>query len=310
MKKFLGLLVFLFVIILGWSYFILPSSVTVTTSVIMQAPATRIYTFLVKQNEWSKWWPVQTPRGSASLEYNGNKYSISGEVVNIIETHIQKNDSVLIGSLFVIPIKVDSSVLEWRVRVNNGSSPFRRIRNYFTADDIKGDMTNILYSLKKFVEKQENLYGMFIKGSIVTDTVLVSTKGSFPHYPSTQDIYKLIEKLKAYIKSENATEANPPMLNIQQADSNFFNVMVAIPTSRLLSGKGDIVLKRMVPGKIIWGEVTGGPFAVEAAIQQLENYKNDNLLKSPAIPFASLITDRTREPDTAKWVTRVYYPIF
>ena len=29
---------------------------------------------------------------------------------------------------------------------------------------------------------------------------------------------------------------------------------------------------------------------------------------SPAIPFESLITNRLEEPDTSKWVTKIYYP--
>lgn len=309
MKKLLGVLGFLFVIVLGFSYLFLPSSITVTTNITMQAPANRIYTLMANPNEWNKWWPVQTSGHSAELEYNGNVYSVSGEVINTIETIIHQKDSVLTGSIFVASLNIDSSILEWSIRVNTGANPFKRIRNYFTSDNIKGDMTNILLGIKKFAEKQENLYGMNIEKAMVTDTLLIATKEHFSHYPSTQDIYRLIEKLQTYIKSENARETNPPMLNVNQADTNSYNVMVAIPTNRLLSGKGDIVIKRMVPGKIIWGEVKGGPFTVETALQQLENFKNDYRLSSPAIPFASLISDRTKEPDSSKWVTRVYYPI-
>jgi hypothetical protein len=28
-----------------------------------------------------------------------------------------------------------------------------------------------------------------------------------------------------------------------------------------------------------------------------------------AIPFQSLITDRVKEPDTAKWITKLYAPV-
>ena len=36
----------------------------------------------------------------------------------------------------------------------------------------------------------------------------------------------------------------------------------------------------------------------------------DNALSSPAIPFESLVTNRMQEPDTSKWVTKIYYPGF
>jgi hypothetical protein len=28
-----------------------------------------------------------------------------------------------------------------------------------------------------------------------------------------------------------------------------------------------------------------------------------------AIPFESLVTDRSREPDTLKWITNIYVPV-
>jgi hypothetical protein len=35
----------------------------------------------------------------------------------------------------------------------------------------------------------------------------------------------------------------------------------------------------------------------------------DHQRVAPAIPFQSLVTDRTKQPDTSKWVTRLYWPI-
>ena len=310
MKKLLGLLVILFVIVLGWPYFFLPSSETLTASMTMYAPAARVYTLLAKQNEWSKWWPGQSASQAASLEYNGNNYRVDAEVVNTIEIVIEQKDSAIKSRILVIMKTIDTCELEWRVQVNRGSNPFKKIQYYFSDDTLKADMTSILHSFKKFVEKQETLYGMRIEKAQVTDTVLVATRRNFSHYPSTQEIYSLIEKLNNYIKTRNVSETNFPMLNIHQADSNLYNVMVAIPISRSLIGKDNIELKRMIPGKIIWGEVKGGPYSVEAAIKKLENFRIDYHLTSPAIPFASLVTDRMKEPDTTKWITRVYYPIF
>ena len=276
----------------------------------MHAPAARTISFLANQNEWNKWWPVKTNSQASSLVYNGNNYSVVGSAVNTVETTIQEKDSLLTSRILVVPQTIDSSALEWSVQVNNGTNPFKKIQHYFTAGNLKADMTSILNSLKNFVEKQDNIYGIKIEKAKVTDTVLVATRGHFTHYPSTPEIYGMIEKLKEYIKSENASETNPPMLNVLQTDSSVYNVMVAIPTNRLLKGKRDIELKRMVLGNIIWAEVKGGSYAAEAAIKQLENYKIDYRLTSPAIPFASLVTDRMKEPDTTKWITRVYYPIF
>jgi hypothetical protein len=66
----------------------------------------------------------------------------------------------------------------------------------------------------------------------------------------------------------------------------------------------------MVLGNILEAEVRGGEAAVQNGIEELENYKEDHEKTSPAIPFQLLVSDRSKEPDTAKWITRLYYPVF
>jgi hypothetical protein len=309
MKRVISFLVILLLAALAAGYFIIPGDTTIVTGIDIKAPMGRTGDFIGGQQLWSKWWPLPITGNNAT--YNGTMFRVTGREGNIIETEIIHKDlGTLGGRILMAGPLVDSTGLEWSVNASLGSGPLARVKNYFAAKKLKKDMAAVLLALKKFAEKQENIYGMIIEKTRVTDTVLVATRNDYDHYPNTDDIYKMVDKLKAYIKSENATETNAPMLNIQRADSSHFEAMVAIPTNRLLNGKGDIEQKRMVPGNIIWGQVKGGQATVEYALQQLENYKYDNRLTSPAIPFALLVTDRRAEPDTSKWITRVYYPIF
>ena len=57
------------------------------------------------------------------------------------------------------------------------------------------------------------------------------------------------------------------------------------------------------------GEVTGGQKEIEEAQKQMELYITDYQRSIIAIPFQMLITDRTREPDSSKWITRIYFPV-
>jgi len=65
----------------------------------------------------------------------------------------------------------------------------------------------------------------------------------------------------------------------------------------------------MKGGNILTGEVTGGQEQIEQAQKQMELYISDYQRSIIAIPFQMLITDRTKEPDSTKWVTRIYYPV-
>jgi len=66
---------------------------------------------------------------------------------------------------------------------------------------------------------------------------------------------------------------------------------------------------RLVPGKYLTTEVTGGPGSVAAALSGLKDYIRDYQRTIMAIPFQSLVTDRMQVTDTTRWVTRIYYPI-
>jgi hypothetical protein len=66
----------------------------------------------------------------------------------------------------------------------------------------------------------------------------------------------------------------------------------------------------MILGSLLTAEVKGGAHTVSEAEKQLENYVRDYQIVSPAIPFQTLVTDRRKEMDTARWVSIVNYPVF
>ena len=113
--------------------------------------------------------------------------------------------------------------------------------------------------MKKYFDKQENLYGFKIEKQKVSESSFISVKNVFPHYPSTQEIYKIIESLKEYIKKEKGEEAGYPMLHVEKIGATAFEAMVAIPTKTILASKDSFQLKQMVlGGAILMAEVNGG----------------------------------------------------
>jgi hypothetical protein len=62
-------------------------------------------------------------------------------------------------------------------------------------------------------------------------------------------------------------------------------------------------------GNILITEIKGGSASIDKAFKEMENYVSDYRRTPPAIPFQSLVTDRMKEPDTSKWITRIFYPV-
>jgi hypothetical protein len=49
---------------------------------------------------------------------------------------------------------------------------------------------------------------------------------------------------------------------------------------------------------------------VNNAWHQVQLYLRDNQEVAMAMPFEYLVTNRRQEPDTSKWITRLFVPVY
>ena len=134
-------------------------------------------------------------------------------------------DFTVDGTIFFLPLKIDSMQVEWKYVLETNSNPINRIHLYWETKKINNNMMNIMKSMKAFLDKPENVYGMRIDQILVKDTILVTTNFSSPQYPSTQKIYNLISGIKNYIALQHAKETNFPMLHVWQ-DSGLYKTQL------------------------------------------------------------------------------------
>jgi len=203
----------------------------------------------------------------------------------------------------------DSSAILWECRLVAGLNPLRRWMQYRGAVEVRRHMVRALDSLAVYLGKKEHVYGMDVMHAMAHDTALVVTNIVTTSYPSVTEIYIIIHKIRDYISREGSKETNYPMLHIQRRPDGQYESMIAVPSDRELKPQGALSSKHFVPWKILVGEVKGGPYRAERAMDELMRYTSDYQLTLMAIPFQSLVTERDREPDSAKWVTRVVVPI-
>ena len=261
---------------------------------------------LTDTQNWHKWWP-----GQRTFQYNRTDFRLDKIKLNSFELKLFfKNDSIK-NFLQLIPLNDNKTGFSWGCEFESSKNPFKRWLQYFDAISIKKMLQVITDSLGKYGDKVENVYGFRVEKVKVADSVLISTRAIFNHYPADKEIDSMIQQLKKYISSQQAVEKNYPMLNVHRNGANDYEAMVAIATERLLPADKDFSPKLVLKGgNILEAEFRGGPAAVKKAFADFENYRADFNITSPAIPYQLLITDRVKEADTTKWVTKFYYPIF
>lgn len=316
MKKFAIFLLTLFALFFLFTYFFIPSKIEISKVQFIKCSVNGASRVLRDESSWKNWWPKKFHNedkkkqpADSSFFYNGYSYQLKDVFYNSVSILIQSKNTSIHSRINLVRISTDSLVAIWKCNFKEVSNPFKRISNYQKAIKLREDLTSILLAYKNFIEQPSNIYGVNFNVIMSKDSTLVAIKKTCKTYPSTSDIYALIGKLKSYIREQNAKENNLPMLNVKTLQDSTFEMMVAIPVNKQLPGKSDIFFSRFVPWKVLTAEVRGGNKTVENALAQMKTYINDYQKTAMAIPFASLVTDRSKEPDTSKWITRIYTPV-
>lgn len=309
MKKWILLFCLFLLLLTALLYFFIPAKQNFSYATVITNTAEGASRILLDENKWQSWWPGKKENDTV-YSYKNYNYRIRKIMLNSLNITIFNTTDSSKGSLLITETGTDSAELIWTSAFTFSANPLKRFIQYKRSYGIKSNLRSFLTELANYFDEQEHIYGMKVVKEKVTDSSLISVKQTFQHYPTTGEIYSMIQSLKDYIHKKGGAQSNYPMLNVHFNGPGMYETMVAIPTKKDLPSEGKFLLKKMILGYILKAEVKGGIHTVLQGEKELENYVNDYKKLSPAIPFESLVTDRLQEKDTTKWVTRLYYPIF
>jgi hypothetical protein len=313
MKKLLLVLVSLLVLFCISSYIFIPAKINIASSAIMRASENGTQRFALDEKNWPAWWNSGTDHYSMnrdSFVVNGDVFKLAEKLYKSAKINIQDGIQQVPSELVIIPLGIDSTGIEWHCVLETGANPFKRISQYLAAKSIKENMDVVLRKLQLFLSKKENVYGIHVERVSTIDTLLVTSKTLLSTYPNTPAIYELIKTIQSYATKNGARQAGSPIYNITPTEDSRFQLMAAVPVDREIIPNGRFLFKRMVRGSFMVTEVVGGEYTVEKAAQSLKQYFEDYRKTSMAIKFTMLVTDRMYQPDTTKWITKIYQPVY
>jgi hypothetical protein len=312
MIKWLAWIVACILILIVCVYFFLPHSITIDKKTEATINLKTLQRGLLDDNTWKEWWPGKKvdSKGRTFFEYNGYTYLITDKQLSTITLSVRKNNFSTTAAINYIPHNQSQVIISGHINEELPAMPINRIRAYINLKALNNDLGDLLEHIKQYYSNDDHIYGIHIEKALVKDSSLISTSGISKGYPQPSFIYDMINKLKAYADSHQATQTDYPMLNVYTQDSINFLTRVALPLDKKLPSSGSIEYRWMLGrGNILVTEVKGGPGSINNAIQLMENYITDYNRVPPAISFQSLVTDRSIEPDTTRWITNLYYPV-
>lgn len=309
MKRVLLVIIVLLIAAFAAAFFFIPADEFYTSGAAVNSSSRGLYRFVLNEKNTDKWLPGNKINDSVYNFQNCN-YKINKILLNGIDLTVSNNTTAVRGFLEFVSAGSDSAQIIFSSRLKYTANPVLRLLQYIKTGALKKNVSAWLQQTKNYLGDEKNIYGMKIEKRKVTDSSLISTMQVFNHYPDANEIYNMIGSLKSFIKEKGGEQTGSPMLHVHGESSTVYQAMVAIPVKRDIPAEKNFRVKKMVLGNILMGEVKGGIATVINAERELDNYVKDHQKMSPAIPFQSLVTDRSAEPDTLKWVTRLYYPVF
>ncbi|MGV3528967.1 MAG: hypothetical protein ACO1OO_08740 [Flavisolibacter sp.] len=306
MKKWLLVAGIIVLFLVGLDFF-LPASGSYRQDVSFASNARAVSRQMIEQGD-VKWWPGLAKNDT--LTYDEILFLLKEKRFSGLIMPVHYKGLHAETFLNVLPLSHDSVQLSWLVK-GEKENFFQRLRHAPARLQLHQSMKEMLEKIAAHFSATENLYKWNIKNDVVHDSTLVSTTGRYASYPTIDEVYILVANLQQYASRSDAKVTGAPMLNrIEKNTDGYYIAQVAIPVSKVLPDSGNIRYKWMLPyGNILSADVKGGPATIEAAFEEMKTYMEENNRTAPAMPFQSLVTNRQTEPDTSKWITKIYWPV-
>ena len=312
MRKWIVLVLVLLVLFFGAVYVFIPNTITVKNESRISVNANAFTREFLREGT-GHLLPTEKEEENLpenSFKYGGNNFTLVEKKFTSLVYVVKRSNDSMLAELVVIPFRTDTVALSFIGVTKAGFNPVSRIAKLIWAKKLASDFESLMQRLKSHYGDTSMIYGYNIRKVLVTDTTLISTSVLSKKYPDNNMIYSLVDKLNDFAQKNNAQSTGSPMLNITVTADSSYLTRVALPLNKRLNDEGNIKYKWMMnKGNILIAEVKGGPGQINKAMAAFKIFVTDHQLSTVAIPFQSLVTDRRTEPDTAKWVTKIYWPV-
>jgi hypothetical protein len=314
MKKwFVAVLLLVLVGFLFIFYQFIPAKIGILQTETTEITQTAAFRVLSNESKWPKWWKDEngkSPADGAPLSYNGFDFKLVSRHAGVIGVEIAKGNFRLNSFITLIAFKYDSLLLLWRTdSLITGINPVARLAQFNRMKEIKECMKGILKNFRPYSVLPQNVYDCTIYRTSTDDTTMLCARYFTKEYPTTEVLYGYFDEVEKSIRKQKGFPISFPLMEIIQLKADSFETEVAIPTNVKLHDDGHVFYRRMEPGNFVATNVMGGTYSVSAAFDQLMNFTADYHRQIIAKPFKILVTDRRKEPDTLKWMTKIYIPV-
>lgn len=312
----------------------LPSDRTIERSLVIKAPASKIYTQVVDFKNWEKWSPWASGDSTMKAEFSGADKGVGAEmswtsensgngmmkILEVkenemvkIEYHHEKEDTMI--SYWHFSNLGDSTKATKTMEMQGLGYPLGRLAGYFTSGMIENSYNDELKRLAFLVTDTNSQTidfecGIIMEKSIEAQPALaIKTMATMENI--SQKLGEIYGKVAQYLKNNNIQVAGPPFSIYYSNDpqATEWEMAAGFPIASETKGEGEIIYQPLHGGEVLTITHCGGYENLgESYTKIFEQLYAKGFVQNGA-SWESYLTDPQTETDTSKWVTSIYLPV-
>lgn len=290
-------------------YLFIPNTLNVAGSVKTKQVQNTVLRGFMHLEHWDKWIAQKRIDSNSYTLANGVLKIKSSFVSNVFCDYIIKDKTIPVTFTVEAEGK-DASKIEFQLSFDNKTFlPWQRVANYFLAQHINTELTDLIHKASNYYTSTIASYGFEIKEEKIKDSLLVSTEKYYADTPTIVQVYGMLDELKKYVDSKKGVLHGDPMVYIAR-DAKRVYLQVAYLLEKEIPATSLFDVRKIKVKNLVSINLVGDAQLAYKAKYEAENYIHDQSKFAPIMPYIIYHSNRLLEQDSSKWNSTVFYPIF
>lgn len=326
--KIIGIIVLILVALFFVVALLLPKSVSMQKSIVIDKPASLIFKQVNNYQNWSAWSPwnatdpdmVSTFEGpalgvGAKTSWTSKKHGDGSMTINESIPYRKVTSMLDFGlpgqayNFFEFEETNDGTLVTWGVDIPDMGYPAGRYIGLLMPAMMKPFFNDGLNKLKEVTEAMPDPPSLQL--TEMPEMAVISITDSCNWSELGPKMAEMFGELAGFMKMNKLEHAGSPMSCYHKWDEeNQFAVFEnCIPVNKEVTGKGRVHFKIMPATQAVAGTHFGAYDETAYIYYAMDEFVAEFGLEMSGGPVEEYVTDPMSEPDTTKWQTNIYFPV-
>ncbi|WP_319500061.1 SRPBCC family protein [uncultured Draconibacterium sp.] len=311
------------------AYF-LPKTVVVERSADIQAPVKTVYAQLIDLHQWDHWSPWKRMGENVSVEYINHGVGLGGGYVLRNETKENSGATIIIteadpyskvavsldfmqrgeaSSSFILTDNSEGTKVKWTLTYDVGNNPFARWIGLLMKKSMATDFDNGLVKLKALCQVIEKEKEQVVLLDEIAEMKYAGIRETVPFIEVSREMSEMYSEISRFLAQKEIEMAGMPFALYHLMDEENIDLECGIPIDAAIEGNKIVKVATFPTTTCACLDFYGDYSNLQEGHIVLQKWVEAHGFNLASAPMEIYLSDPQQEPDPAKWITRICYPV-